>query len=98
MQWLLKGERQMETTFDLDALSHDQLLTLSESLLNRLSAVDLTWIRDLAEEIRQQKLEAVKNEVMAEIKAMLEQRGLSFDEVMAGVSGRNTRRNRDSQL
>ena len=88
----------MERIFNLDNFSNDQLLALSESILERLSTVDLKRIRDLAEEKRKEKLEDTKNEVIAEMRGKLEQLGLSFEEVMGIYGGRSGRRNRVSQL
>jgi hypothetical protein len=44
----------MENLFDLDELTNDELLALSESILERLSAADLKRICDLAEEKRKE--------------------------------------------
>jgi DNA-binding protein H-NS len=88
----------MENTFDLDGLSYDELLALSESILDRLSAADLKWIRDLAEDKRKEKLEDAKNELIAEMRGKVERLGLSFEEVMGVNTGRSGRRNRVSQL
>jgi DNA-binding protein H-NS len=88
----------MEHSFDLDELTHDELLALTESILDRLSAADLKWIRDLAEDKRKEKLEDAKNEVIAEMKGKLEQLGLSFDDVMGMYVGRSGRRHRGSPL
>jgi hypothetical protein len=50
----------MENSFDLDELTHDKLLALTESILDRLSATDLKWIRDLAKDKRKEKLKMPK--------------------------------------
>jgi DNA-binding protein H-NS len=84
----------MENSLDLTDFSIDELLALSESILERLSAADLKRIRDLAEEKRKEKLEDAKNEVLAEMKGKLEQLGLSFEQVMGEYGGRR----RASQL
>jgi DNA-binding protein H-NS len=88
----------MGNTFDLDGLSYDELLALSESILNRLAAADLKWIRDLVEEKRKEKLEDAKNELIAEMRGKVERLGLSFEEVMGMNTGRSGRRNRTPQL
>jgi DNA-binding protein H-NS len=81
----------MENTFDLDDLSHEQLLAISESVLDRLSAADLKGIRDLAEKKWLEKLEDAKNEVIAEMKEKFDKLGLSFEEVITVYSGRRRR-------
>jgi DNA-binding protein H-NS len=88
----------MENKIDLDELTNDDLLALSESILDRLSAADLKWVRELAEDKRKEKLEDAKDEVIAEMRGKLEQLGLSFEEVMGVSSARSGRRNRASQL
>jgi DNA-binding protein H-NS len=84
----------MENSLDISNYSNEELLALTEMVLDRFSAADLKRIRDLAEEKRRKKLDDAKNEIMKEMKGKLEQLGLSFEEVMGEYGGRR----RTSQL
>ena len=86
----------MDTTLDIEKLTHDELLLLTENLLDRLSPQDLLRIRDLVEVKRVNKIEDAKNAVIAEMKERLEALGLSLDEVMGRNHDQRTKRNKGS--
>src|SRR5918992_594073 len=86
----------MARSLDLDALTEDDMLQLLEEIFSRLSPQRLRDVRDIAEVRRKEKIEAVKNAVLTETRAKLEELELTLEEVVrerpARTSGRRTRR------
>ena len=88
----------MENVFDLDGLTNDDLLALTEIIFDRLEVQDLVWVRSVAEEKWKDKREAAKNAVIAEMKGKFDTLGLSLEEAMGLTKGRRTRRENGSML
>ena len=92
----------MARSLDLDALTEDDMLQLLEEIFSRLSPQRLRDVRDVAEARRQEKVEAVKNAVLTETRAKLEELELTLEEVVrpksVRASGRRTRRDAGAEL
>ena len=92
----------MARSLDLDALTEDDMLQLLEEIFSRLSPQRLRDVRDIAEVRRKEKVEAVKNAVLTETRAKLEELELTLEEVVrpkqARASGRRTRRDAGKEL
>ncbi len=92
----------MARSLDLDALTEDDMLQLLEEIFSRLSPQRLRDVRDVAEARRKEKVEAVKNAVLTETRAKLEELELTLEEVVrerpARTGGRRTRRDAGREL
>jgi DNA-binding protein H-NS len=79
---------------DFGGMSPEELLTLIEDAMDKLPVEELITVRNLAEQKRQEQLEAVKSSVLEEFKARLDSLGLSMADVLPAatqLSGRRTR-------
>ena len=92
----------MARSLDLDALTEDDMLQLLEEIFSRLSPQRLRDVRDIAEVRRKEKVEAVKNAVLTETRAKLEELELTLEEVVrprpVKSSTRRTRRDAGKEL
>ena len=66
----------------LDQMTPEELTTLIEEALDRLSAEDLTAMRDAAESRRLERLEGEKNAVLEEMREKLARLGLTLEEAV----------------
>jgi len=92
----------MARSLDLDALTEDDMLQLLEEIFSRLSPQRLRDVRDTAEMRRKEKIEAVKNAILTETRAKLEELELSLEDLVrprpARPSARRTRRDAGKEL
>ena len=77
----------------LNQMTPEELTTLIEEALDRLSAEDLTAMRDAAEARRLERLEGEKNAVLEEMREKLARLGLTLEEAVPRPS-RGPRKNR----
>jgi DNA-binding protein H-NS len=92
----------MARSLDLDALTEDDMLQLLDEIFSRLSPQRLRDVRDTAEVRRKDKIEAVKNAILTETRAKLEELELTLEEVIqprpARTRSRRTRRDAGKEL
>jgi DNA-binding protein H-NS len=77
---------------DLGKLSNTDRMSLITEVMDTLSAQDLRVIRDRADKKRQAKLKDARAEAIAEMRQKFSQLELSFEEVLAGESNKQSKR------
>jgi len=77
---------------DLGKLSSTDRIGLITEVMDTLSAQDLRVIREAADKKRQVKLKDARAEAIAEMRQKFSQLELSFEEVLAGESNKQSKR------
>jgi DNA-binding protein H-NS len=77
----------------LDTLSSEERLRLIEEVFESLTAQELLTIRDLAEKLRQNKLEDAKAALLAEMQGKVSELGLNLQDILPS---RKARKNKSS--